>query len=254
MVAMGDPLTFFCAAMESVAVKGRGGMTYEEHTLMRRMVPSEAVWEKGRHWLAAYSENELMRQLPEMLNGPQRICLFVNLAALSLADGFLEEAGELSRFREALKIHRYDADQVLRTWKIVYNVKVFNGLTFDGSDAMIVFTVALLGMAHADSEATNLESKFLERVVRDSQAVQVGCKLHSSIGEEGVIDKIGEMLEEQKRCLFANLTVLMLADGQWNGMEQKYLDRVIRRLGLTQRVTNNIMKGIFPRFNMSVFA
>ena len=254
MTAKGEPLTLFCAAMEALAAEGRDGVVDAERAMMRRVITDEAAWENGRRWLADHSERELLQQLPEVLDGSQRVCLFANLAALSLADGFLGEAGILSRFRMALKVHSYDADQALRAWKIAHNVRVFDSLTLDGDAALMVLTAALLAMAHSDFEMSEMEESLVKRVVSDPQALRAGWELYLRLGDDGVMEKIAMMTQEQKRCLFANLIAMMMADGLWKDREQIFLGRAIERLGIVRRVADNLLKGIHARYNTVVFA
>ena len=254
MAGKAEPLTLFCAAMELLAAEGRKGVTGAERALMRRVIPVETPWAKGRQWLKAHSERELLEQLPRVLDGPQSACLFANLAAMSLADGFLGEAGVLSRFRMALKVHGYDADHALRACKIAHNTQVLDSLTLEGDNALVVLAAALLAMAHVDLEMVHLEEGLLDRVVADPRAVQAGWALYSEEGDEGILQKITKMTQEQKRCLFANLVAMMLADGLWKGREQEFLARARERLGITRRVGDNLLKGIHARYHTAVFA
>ena len=241
------PLTAFSAAL--VALAGRDvEINPAELAHMEYVVGGPEVMATGRSWLAEHGLEALLEQLPLVLEGQQRGCLYANLVAVALAGGHLTEEDLLHRFSKAMELHAADVQDLEE------GIKVLHGRTelFRSMDDQLLFGTALVAMAAADDEIQQLEKQALAAVLGDIEAATAARMNFEEEGIDGVMAKIMMLNRDQKLCMLANLMALMLADGEWAGREQGLVDQFARRMFISQADCEKMMTVVYTKYHFAV--
>ena len=241
------PLTAFSAAL--VALAGRDEeINPAELAHIERVVGGSAVMAMGRDWLATHGLEALLEQLPLVLDGQQRGCLYANLVAVALANGHLTEEDLLHRFSGALKLHADDVSQ------LEDGIKVLQGRAdlFRSMDDQLLFGAALMAMVAADDETKDLETSALATVLGNADLAEQAHAKFEEEGMDGVMGKLMLLTRSQKTCLLANLMALMLADGEWAGSEQRLVEQFAKRMFISEADCEKMMTVVYTKFHFAV--
>ena len=182
------------------------------------------------------------------LDDAQSGCLFANLVNLTITDGRVRDRPLVELAAKTLRMERDSARDVQEALEARFQPNAFRD-----DEEWTLFCAVLLAMAAADEEVTQSETAYLQRFVPDLKHIEEGNKFLEEKADT-LDDKVARLSSRQKRYLTAHAIGMMLIDGDYKGTEQELLESLSDQMSLTQRDHDQLLKGLYALYNVSVLA
>ncbi len=120
------PFLGFAAALQAM-VEVDGSVDGEETHVLRRVVGSNEVVAQALDYLRRHGAEALQRELGELLDKRQKLCLLANLIEVAMVDGYLrgDEQQLLLAFLQALGIDQEAYETIYEVLAIKNNLSIF---------------------------------------------------------------------------------------------------------------------------------
>jgi len=204
--------------------------------------------ELAKAWLENNDEAALRTTLPNVLDGPQCVCLLANLAYLIGSRDNREGRRLVEDLGEELQVERSDVRDLLRSVDSLTEKD-----TIREEEDRVAATALLLRLSSADGKECDSEQVFIKSIAGSEEALQAARALLSEQDEEATLKSAADLPSRARRQLAGHLFQLMFADGQWSGEEQALVDLAADKLYVSKSDLEDLLRATYAMYNLAVF-
>jgi uncharacterized tellurite resistance protein B-like protein len=256
-----SPLALCCAAIHAM-IECDDNIDISELNFLSQRISSLPAIQEGHGFYRRFGLDAVLVRTQKSLNGDQQRCLLANLVAVAMVDGVLRsrEQDLIEQFRIAMGIAPALADDIYSALMARNNLSVFVDSPEIGDSAeeglvpLVAFCAAVQGLMQTDQQVSREEREFLERMIPDPGAIQMGEEYLEAYGLEHLIRRLPAVLNApQQRCLMANLLALALVQGTIAPVEERLLRRIQRSLAVSDDEYQRLLDLFVMKDDLRVF-
>ena len=201
----------------------------------------QQLLQRALKYVESRSVDEFLAEIPEVVEGENRLCILLNVCDSSMSDGEFAKS-EMILFSRMLSILGYDRNSFkpyFETISLKNKHSVFGEVTDVAGGEMTpsrALVVSMLYMMSVDGDMAKEEIGHINSVLRGSKNVlPEALKYVKRTKFPDFMSAVSQILNhQQKSCILVNVVDCMLSDGRVDRLEQDLFRRMLAGFDISE--------------------
>ena len=201
----------------------------------------QQILQRALKYVESKSVDEFLAEMPEVVEGENRLCILLNVCDSSMSDGDFSKSEMIlfSRMLTSLGYEKNSFKPYFDTIALKNKHSVFGDSAGSEGDQMPptrALVVAMLYMMSVDGEMAKEEIGQITVALRGSKDVlPEALKYVKRTKFPDFMNEVGPVLNhQQKLCILVNVADCMLSDGRVDRLEQDLFRRILTGFGISE--------------------